>query len=194
MENHIADFLIYLKVQRNVSEHTLKAYIADVEEFNSFLRGNDTKRENCAIINVEPETIRTYLSHLHRAKVKKVTVNRKISSLRSFYKYLLRAGKINSNPAEMVQMPKVEKYMPTFLSVDETFQLLGTQGNNSVSGLRDQAMLELFYSSGLRLSELAGLNVTDFDFNQALVKLRGKGKKEESSRLVRKLYRQLTSI
>jgi integrase/recombinase XerC len=178
MENHIADFQIYLKVQRNVSEHTLKAYIADVEEFNSFLQRNDIKKKSDAIIDAEPETIRTYLSHLYRKKVKKVTVNRKISSLRSFYKYLLRAGKINNNPAEMVQTPKIEKYMPTFLSVDETFQLLGAKCDNSVSGLRDHAMLELFYSSGLRLSELAGLNVTDLDFSQALVKLRGKGKKE----------------
>jgi integrase/recombinase XerC len=178
MENLIADFQIYLEVQRNVSEHTLKAYLADVKEFNSFLRENDIKKKSDAIINVEPETIRTYLSHLYRQKVKKVTVNRKISSLRSFYKYLLRTGKIKSNPAQIVQTAKTEKYIPTFLSVDETFQLLGDQGDNSVSGLRDSAMLELFYSSGLRLSELAGLNVTDFDFRQALVKLRGKGKKE----------------
>jgi len=178
MENHIADFQIYLEVQRNVSKHTLKAYIADVEEFNSFLRESDIIKKSDALINVEPETIRTYLSHLYRKKVKKVTVNRKIYSLRSFYKYLLRAGKIKNNPAEMVQTAKTEKYIPTFLSVDEMFQLLGDQGDNSVSGLRDHAMLELFYSSGLRLSELAGLNVTDLDFRQALVKLRGKGKKE----------------
>jgi integrase/recombinase XerC len=178
MENNIADFQIYLEVQRNVSKHTLKAYIADVEEFNSFLRESDIIKKSDSLINVEPETIRTYLSHLYREKVKKVTVNRKIYSLRSFYKYLFRAGKIKNNPAEMVQTPKIEKYIPTFLSVDETFQLLGDQGDNSVSGLRDHAMLELFYSSGLRLSELAGLNVTDFDFRQALVKLRGKGKKE----------------
>ena len=178
MENLIADFQIYLEVQRNVSEHTLKAYIADVEEFNSFLRGNDIKKKSDAIINVEPETIRTYLSHLYRKKVKKVTVNRKIYSLRSFYKYLLRAGKIKNNPAEMVQTAKTEKYMPTFLSVDEMFQLLGDQGDNSVSGLRDHAMLELFYSSGLRLSELAGLDVIDLDLNQSLVKVRGKGRKE----------------
>jgi len=178
MENVIADFQIYLEVQRNVSKHTLKAYMADVEEFNNFLQESDITKKGDAIINVEPETIRSYLSHLYRVKVKKVTVNRKVSSLRSFYKYLLRAGKVKNNPAEMVQTPKVEKYMPTFLSVDETFQLLGDQGDYSVSGLRDSAMLELFYSSGLRLSELAGLNVTDFDFRQALVKLRGKGKKE----------------
>ena len=178
MDNLIADFQIYLEVQRNVSRHTLKAYIADVEEFNNFLQEIDIIKKNDAIINVEPEIIRSYLSHLYRGKVKKVTVNRKVSSLRSFYKYLLRAGKVKNNPAEMVQTPKIEKYMPTFLSVDETFQLLRDQGDHSVSGLRDSAMLELFYSSGLRLSELAGLNVTDLDFRQALVKLRGKGKKE----------------
>ena len=178
MENFIADFQIYLEVQRNVSKHTLKAYIADVEEFNNFLQESDITKRSDAIINVEPETIRTYLSHLYWKKVKKVTVTRKISSLRSFYKFLLRAGKVKNNPAEMVQTPKIEKYMPTFLSVDETFQLLRDQGDHSVSGLRDSAMLELFYSSGLRLSELAGLNVTDLDFRQALVKLRGKGKKE----------------
>ena len=178
MENLIAEFQIYLEVQRNVSKHTLKAYLADVEEFNNFLQESDIIKKGDAIINVEPETIRSYLSHLYQEKVKKVTVNRKVSSLRSFYKYLLRAGKVKNNPAEMVQTPKIEKYMPTFLSVDETFQLLGDQGDHSVSGLRDSAMLELFYSSGLRLSELAGLNVTDFDFRQALVKLRGKGKKE----------------
>jgi len=178
MDNLIADFQIYLEVQRNVSEHTLKAYMADVEEFNNFLQESDITKKDDAIINVEPETIRSYLSHLYREKVKKVTVNRKVSSLRSFYKYLLRAGKVKNNPAEMVQTPKIEKYMPTFLSVDETFKLLGDQGDHSVSGLRDSAMLELFYSSGLRLSELAGLNVTDLDFRQALVKLRGKGKKE----------------
>jgi tyrosine recombinase XerC len=178
MGNIIQDFQIYLEVERNVSEHTRKAYIADVEEFSGFLRGDNIKKKSEIIINVEPETIRTYLTHLYNKKVKRITVNRKISSLRSFYKYLLRAGKINSNPAEMVQTPKIEKYMPTFLSVDETFQLLNAQGDNSASGLRDHAMLELFYSSGLRLSELAGLNVTDFDFGQALVKLRGKGKKE----------------
>ncbi|MEI6609276.1 MAG: tyrosine recombinase XerC [Deltaproteobacteria bacterium] len=178
MENLIAEFQIYLEVQRNVSKHTLKAYLADVEEFNNFLQESDITKKGDAIVNVEPETIRSYLSHLYQEKVKKVTVNRKVSSLRSFYKYLLRAGKVKNNPAEMVQTPKIEKYMPTFLSVDETFQLLGDQGDHSVSGLRDSAMLELFYSSGLRLSELAGLNVTDFDFRQALVKLRGKGKKE----------------
>ncbi|MEQ8204134.1 MAG: tyrosine-type recombinase/integrase, partial [Smithellaceae bacterium] len=115
---------------------------------------------------------------LFRRKVKKVTVNRKISSLRSFYKFLIRSGKTKNNPAGMIQSSKTEKYMPNFLSVDEMFELLQAWNDTSTAGLRNRAMLELFYSSGLRLGELAGLNVMDLDFDQALVKVRGKGRKE----------------
>jgi integrase/recombinase XerC len=91
---------------------------------------------------------------------------------------VLRTGKIKNNPAEMIQTLKTEKYMPTFLSVDEIFELLKSQGESSVLSLRNRAMLEIFYSSGLRLSELAGLDLIDLDFNQKLVKVRGKGRKE----------------
>ena len=130
-------------------------------------------------MDVQTETMRAYLAYLYGRKLKKVSINRKISSLRAFYKYLLREGIIKRNPAQSVQTPKMEKYMPTFLSVDEAFELLNaSRDNNSASDLRDQAMLELFYSSGLRLAELAGLNTEDINFNAALVKLRGKGKKE----------------
>ena len=112
------------------------------------------------------------MSYLYLQKVKKVTVNRKVSSLRAFYKYVLRTGKIGKNPAEMIQTLKTEKYMPTFLSVDEMLEVLKAQNDNSILGLRNRAMLEMFYSCGLRLSELAGLNVIDFDFNQKLVKVK----------------------
>jgi integrase/recombinase XerC len=127
---------------------------------------------------VGPETIREYLSCLYRKKIKKITVNRKVSSLRAFYKYVVRTCRIKNNPAKMIQTLKTEKYMPTFLSVDEMFELLKVQGENSVLDLRNRAMLEIFYSSGLRLSELAGLDLIDLDFNQKLVKVRGKGRKE----------------
>jgi integrase/recombinase XerC len=178
MGNLIQDFRIYLEVERNVSSHTQKAYIADVQEFAGFLQSNSFIKKEDEVINAEPETIRAYLSYLYRQKVKKATVNRKVASLRAFYKYLLRNGKVKNNPANMVQTPKAEKYMPTFLSVDEAFQLLDAQGEKSALDLRSRAMLELFYSSGLRLSELAGLDVIDIDFNQELIKVRGKGKKE----------------
>jgi integrase/recombinase XerC len=178
MGSIIEDFQSYLEVEKNVSAHTCIAYLADIHEFSSFLLDNNFIKNGDEIVNAEPETIREYLSCLYRRKVKKVTVNRKISSLRAFYKYVLRTGKINHNPAEMIQTLKTEKHMPAFLSVDEMFELLKTRDDHSVLGLRNRAMLEIFYSSGLRLSELAGLNLIDLDFNRKLVKVRGKGRKE----------------
>ena len=178
MGNIIQDFQIYLEVEKNVSVHTRIAYIADIQEFARFLQDNNFIKNQDEIINAETETIREYLSWLYRQKVKKVTVNRKVSSLRAFYKYVLRQGRINNNPAQMIQTLKTEKYMPSFLSIDEMFELLKTQNDNLVLSLRNRAMLEVFYSSGLRLSELAGLDLIDLDFKQKLVKVRGKGRKE----------------
>ncbi len=152
--------------------------MADVLEFEEFLQKNNFTEDGAGIAGAGPEAIRAYLGHLFRQSMKKVTINRKISSLRAFYKYLVRSGRTKTNPAEAVRTAKTEKYMPTFLSVDEMFDLLKFQNDNSLAGLRDLAMLELFYSSGLRLSELAGLNTSDLDFSQALVKVRGKGRKE----------------
>jgi integrase/recombinase XerC len=177
MNNLIRDFQTYLQVERNVSDHTRLAYISDVEEFAGFLQKNEFIKDADSLPHVEAETVRVYLGYLFRKKVKKVTVNRKISSLRAFYKYLIRAGKAKINPAGLIQSAKTEKYIPIFLSVDEMFDLLKVK-SDTIPGLRNQAMLELFYSCGLRLSELAGLDVNDLDFNQALVKVRGKGKKE----------------
>ncbi|PKN67667.1 MAG: tyrosine recombinase XerC [Deltaproteobacteria bacterium HGW-Deltaproteobacteria-12] len=178
MNDLIRDFQTYLTAERNVSEHTRVAYTSDLEEFAEFLQKNNFISKRDEIAGVETETIRSYLGYLFRQKVKKVSVNRKISSLRSFYKFLVRQGKAKSNPAGMIQTSKTEKYMPNFLSVDEMFSLLNVQSSASLADLRNLAMLELFYSSGLRLSELAGLNVIDLDLNQALVKVRGKGRKE----------------
>jgi len=178
MGNMIRDFQTYLDVEKNVSEHTQTAYIADIQEFARFLVEQQFVRQPDEIVSTQPETLRHYLAVLYKKKMKKVTVNRKIASLRAFFKYLMRTGKIDVNPAEMVQSLKTEKYIPTFLSVDEMLEVLNAQRDNSFSGLRDRAMLEVFYSCGLRLSELAGLDVADIDFNQKLVKVRGKGRKE----------------
>ncbi len=179
MKDLLADFRTFLDVERNVSEHTRVAYLTDIEEFNEFLQSRDSISAHTTLLDVNTDTMRGYLAYLHSRKLKKVSINRKISSLRAFYKYVLREGRIKTNPAQAVQTPKMEKYMPTFLSVDEAFALLDASGsNNSAAGLRDRAMLELFYSSGLRLAELAGLDKEDINFNGALVKLRGKGKKE----------------
>jgi integrase/recombinase XerC len=178
MGNIIQDFQIYLEVEKNVSSHTRAAYMADIQEFSRFLQDKNFIKNQDEIIDAEPETIREYLTYLYGQKLKKVTVNRKVSSLRAFYKYVLRTGRIRNNPAEMIQTLKTEKYIPAFLSVDEMVELLKAQNDNSVLSLRNRAILEVFYSSGLRLSELAGLDFIDIDFNQKLVKVRGKGRKE----------------
>ena len=175
MQDLIEDYHTFLTVQRNVSEHTRRAYLADVREYTCFLkeRGAET------LLAAKTDTLRAYLAYLHGLKLRKVSINRKVSALRAFYKYLSRTGRIAANPLQGIQGPKTEKYLPTFLSVDEVFQVLESAGRDKTpAGLRNRAVLELFYSSGLRLSELAGLNGEDVNFVSGLVKLRGKGKKE----------------
>ncbi|MFO7569718.1 MAG: tyrosine recombinase XerC [Smithellaceae bacterium] len=179
MKELIADFQTFLDVQRNVSVHTRTAYLSDLKEFYEFLQSRENESAHKTLLHADSETIRAYLADLFGRKLKKVSISRKVSSLRAFYKYLLRTGKLKTNPVMGVQTPKPEKYLPTFLSVDEAHDLLGSLNQEASSaGLRDRAMMELFYSSGLRLSELAGLNTTDLNLKEALVKLRGKGKKE----------------
>jgi len=178
MKNLVEDFQQYLEVERNVSPHTQQAYLADVREFVGFLQQGGLIKNVDEAATASADSVRDFLTHLYRRKVKKVTVKRKISSLRAFFRFLLRQGKIKENPAGMVRTPKGEKHLPAFLSVDETFELLGKAGEEKAFHGRTQAILELFYSCGLRLSELAALNVLDIDFHQELVKVRGKGKKE----------------
>ncbi len=122
--------------------------------------------------------IRSFLASLYREKLRKVTISRKVAALRSFYRYLLREGKVRFNPAELMQLPRCEKYIPVVLSVDEILSLLRVNFPGDAAGLRDRAMIELFYSAGIRLSELTGLNIEDVDFTGGLIKVRGKGRKE----------------
>ncbi len=181
MENAIRDFGTHIDVERNLSPHTKRNYLNDLRQFQDFLLSNNIsvkKKGNERLVHIDQMTIRAFLAYLYRQKVKKVTISRKIASLRAFFKYLLREGKVKNNPAEMVQLPKIDKYLPTFLSVDEVFSLIGTEFKSDVFGLRDKAIIELFYSSGIRVGELAGLNVDDIDWASSLAKIRGKGKKE----------------
>jgi len=181
MEKEIENFGIYMEIERNLSPHTKRNYLADVRQFKLFLdahaisvKQNDTNEE----IAIDYMVIRAFLGSLYRERLKKVTIARKVTALRTFFDYLQRKGKIKVNPAQMVQAPKSEKYIPVFLSVDEMVCLLDAKGTPSAVGLRDKAIVELFYSSGIRLSELVGLNMEDIDFHQGVMKVRGKGKKE----------------
>ena len=181
MENAIRDFGTHIEVERNLSPHTKRSYLNDLRQFQDFLLSNNIsvkKRGNDRLVHIDQMTVRAFLAYLYRQKVKKVTISRKIASLRAFFKYLLREGRVKNNPAEMVQLPKIDKYLPTFLSVDEVFSLVGTEFKSDVFGLRDKGIIELLYSSGIRVGELAGLNVDDIDWASNLAKIRGKGKKE----------------
>lgn len=181
MEKVIEDFGRYMEIERNLSPHTKKNYLADLRQFKSFLDTQAislTDHEISEGITVDYIVIRAFLGSLYRERLKKVTIARKVTALRTFFEYLQRKGKIKVNPAQMVQAPKSEKYIPVFLSVDEMLILLDAKGTLNALGLRDKAIVELFYSSGIRLSELVGLNMDDIDFHQGLMKVRGKGKKE----------------
>ena len=174
IKDAIRAFGIHMEAERNLSYHTRRSYLSDLKQFTEFLRENGVDRPR----DVDQMVVRTFLSSLYRGKTKKSTISRKVASLRAFFRFLLREGVVGYNPAQMVQAPKRDKYLPTFLSVDEVFSLLGVQFEPGVSGLRDRAILEFLYSAGVRVSELTGLNVIDVDFSSGLARVRGKGRKE----------------
>jgi integrase/recombinase XerC len=181
MEKEIDDFGVHMEVERNLSPNTKKNYLADIRQFKKFLDVNSIsakKDDSGDLIDIDHIVIRAYLGSLHREGLKKVTISRKITAIRTFFNYLLRKGRMKVNTAQMVQSPKIEKYIPVFLSVDEMVTLFNAKNLTNEIDLRDRAIIEIFYSSGIRLSELVGLNMGDIDYNQGLMKIRGKGKKE----------------
>jgi len=182
MDEILKKFDLYMDVERNLSTHTRKNYLKDLNQFRIYLEENlcttEYFKEN-PWQHVDYMMVRSFLGDLYRRKVKKVTVARKLASLRTFFKYLVHHRKeIKINPMEAIQSPRTEKYIPTVLSVDEIFVLLNFPFKADVFGMRDRAILELFYSCGIRLGELTGINEEDMDFPQGLLKIRGKGKKE----------------
>ncbi|ABC77302.1 tyrosine recombinase XerC [Syntrophus aciditrophicus] len=181
MDELIKEFDRYMDLERNLSTHTRKNYLSDLNQFKIYLEENHrvpTELKTEAWQNVDYMMVRAFLGALYRRRVKKVTIARKLASLRAFFKYLHQKRKIQCNPLEAVSTPRTEKYIPAVLSVDEIFVLLNLPFPEDVFGLRDRAILELFYSSGIRVSELTGINEEDMDFSQGLIRIRGKGKKE----------------
>jgi len=176
MANHLLEFLEHLRSEKGSSGNTLSSYESDIEQFYEFLRGTEGKRVD--MLGVDNLDIRGYLAHLSRLGLKKSTAQRKLASIRSFFKYLYREGLVDKNPAKLVATPKKEKHVPAFLSVDDAAMLMEAPEGDHILKLRDRAMLETFYSSGLRVSELAGLDREDVDFYGGVVRVTGKGNKE----------------
>lgn len=195
-------FLEHLRVLKNASVHTIRNYTIDLNSFKSYLENErlaDLEKSQLPekISHLEPyserstqfdshlsleqidrKTIRGFLAWLSSNQQHKRTIARRLSSLRSFFRYAMAQGLIQSDPTEELDSPKLDKKLPASLSYDQIIHLFEQPDTTTYLGYRDRAMLELFYSSGLRVSELVGLNKQDFDFADLTVKLRGKGKKE----------------
>jgi tyrosine recombinase XerC len=171
MTKYLDKFFTYLEVEKNYSSHTTLNYRIDLEEFAGFLG-------KISVEAVAYPDLRRFLAQLKARNLKPRTLARKLSSLRSFFKFLQREGVIQSNPAKLLVTPKLDKPLPHFMSEEETVQLIEAPQSGKINSPRDRAILEILYSTGIRVSELVGLNVDDVDFIGNIIKVMGKGKKE----------------
>ena len=168
---YLKSFLAYLSVEKNFSEHTILAYKSDIISF--FIWNNYTSPEK-----INYNKIREYLHFIQKYNYKKTTIARKIASLRTFFKYLHKTQYITSNPAENIGAPKRAKNLPKFLTDDEMYSILDNVNINTPAGLRNKAILELLWATGMRVSELSGLNYEDLELEENEIKVFGKGAKE----------------
>jgi len=169
----VGAFCQRLADERHVSPHTLRAYRADLSEFAGFLA-----QENVALAEVSHHRLRQFLARLRERGLSRATLSRKLASLRSFYRFLVREGQIRSNPVAALRGPRRERRLPAVLSTDEVRRLLESASGTQPTDLRDRAILELLYSTGMRRSEMVALNVRDVDLASGVVRVMGKRQKE----------------
>jgi integrase/recombinase XerC len=172
----IDDFISALSAEKGYSAHTCRAYRRDLASFADFVTG-EGKAESFDPAQVDHLEVRAWLGRLHRTNSKS-TMARKLSSLRTFYRFLMRQGSVRMNPAESVRTPKQEQPIPGCLTVDDIFRLLDTLPNDSLLEMRNRAIFETLYSCGLRVSELTGLDTGDMDLSQGIIRVTGKGRKQ----------------
>lgn len=167
-------FLAYLRLSKGSSEHTTRGYSIDLQGFRSFFQ----EIENFSMEVITKRMIRRYLSHLHETKASTRTILRRLSALRSFYHYALREKIVTESPLDEIESPKREKKLPVSINYLQVEHLLNQPDITTYLGLRDRSIMELMYSSGLRLSEIVGLNKKDLDRSGQQLNVYGKGKKE----------------
>ena len=185
-------FLEHLRVERNYSAHTLRNYRSDLEAFFHFVASRKTKnpapKAQALPIEVDHLTIREYLGRLYSERLKPATIARKLAALRSFYRYACREGLLKENPAKLVASPRLPQMLPPVMTAEETNQLIDSvqkiaatsEGRDALRVARDHLIFELLYGSGLRVSELVGLNLDQLDLADGVLLVRGKGKKERT--------------
>src|SRR3954463_11198693 len=187
----VKQFLDYLKLERHFSDYTVKSYGADLIQFGQFLSGvigpsaiaSATKASTPAELDekqvkCEPLTIREFLAYLYGQNYTKSTTARKLATLRSFYKFLIRRGLVSVNPLSTIRTPKQEKRLPKCLDLEQVQKLLEAPGDGDILAARDKAMLEVLYSSGIRVSELVDLETADLDLTEGVLRVKGKGRKD----------------
>lgn len=163
-------FLRYLATERGASVHTIRSYRRDLDTFFEYVRSG--------VEDIEMIDVRGFVAMQINAGLKKTSVGRRLAAVKSFFRFLHREGYIKTNPARLVNTPKAPKLLPRFLTVDDAFALIEKPEGIGFAPARDRAILELLYSSGLRVSELSGLNSDELNTREGFVKVRGKGKKE----------------
>ncbi len=205
--NIIQQFIEYLRSERHFSGHTARCYTADLDQFCAYLfstngtlikpapnghghsHGENGHNASFAssvaaseldkrLLAIDTETVRTFMSQLHDQNYCKSTVARKLATLRSFFKFVVRRGMLASNPVASIRTPKQDKRLPKYLEIEQIERLLSNCDTSTLLGARDRAILETLYTTGMRVSELVALNVIDMDFSASQVHVRGKGKKE----------------
>lgn len=181
MRTAIERFIEYLRVERNASPLTLKSYEEDLIALVLYLE--EVEERPVKIVEVTTLDLRRFIAQLQEEGYAKSTISRKLACLRSFFRFAVREGWIEANIAKPLRNPRAGRKLPHFLSAEEIAKLLESPPSNTPSGLRDRAILETMYSSGLRVSELVGLGLEDIDFPAGLIRVRGKGRKERLSPL-----------
>jgi integrase/recombinase XerC len=191
----VRQFLDYLKLEKHFSDYTIKSYGADLIQFGQFMAG-EIGHANAAAAGTTPGaaltleqvderqlkceslTIREFLAYLYAQNYTKSTTARKLATLRSFFKFLIRRGVVSVNPLSTIRTPKQEKRLPKCLDLEQVQKLLDAPEDNDLLGARDKAMLEILYSSGIRVSELVELEMSDLDLQEGILRVRGKGRKD----------------
>lgn len=179
MKKDVAQFERYLRDERRVSAHTLRNYLSDLDQFESFLKS--LYPEGPDVRGVDTLALRTYLGYLHQKGLSKASVMRKLATLRTFFRFLHREGRVDSNPARALRTPRQIRRIPRVLSEEEAAGLVEAPSppdTKTLAGLRDHALLELLYATGLRASEAVGLDMERLLLSERLVRVWGKGKKE----------------
>jgi integrase/recombinase XerC len=173
MRKELDEFLAYLKHERNASIHTISSYRIDLTQLADHLDARKIR-----LPQVDNVVLRGFLAELYRRNLSKTSAARKLAAIRSFFKYCVRRRWVDENPAKVVATPRLDQHMPGFLSEEEMRKLLEMPAAGNALGLRDRAIFEVFYATGIRVSELVGIGLEDLSFEERMIRVKGKGKKE----------------